>query len=117
MALKSFDNQEAVLLEARDIIVLLDCTLNEKLELEGLARDVVRLLQQTRKDANCHISDNIDAIMVVKSSRLKQAISMHKKYIQEQTLCSTLDVVDNVVSCRYHQKGVILDENIEIGIR
>ena len=114
---KSFDNQEAVLLEAKDIIVLLDCTLNEQLELEGLARDVVRLLQQTRKDADCHISAHIDVVMMIKSDRLKQVISVHKQYIQAQTLCSTLDVVDNIGACKYRQKGVILDDEIEVGIK
>ena len=37
----------------------LDTETTEELEREGLARDVVRLVQSARRDAGLHISDRI----------------------------------------------------------
>jgi isoleucyl-tRNA synthetase len=39
--------------------VLLDTTMNEQLEAEGLARDVIRAVQDTRKSAGFDVSDRI----------------------------------------------------------
>ena len=43
-----------------DGVVVLDLTLTSELEAEGLARDLVRLVQQARRDAALDVSDRID---------------------------------------------------------
>ena len=41
-------------------VIALDIDVTEELEREGLARDLVRLIQQARRDADLDVSDRID---------------------------------------------------------
>ena len=43
-----------------DGVVVLDLAVTPELEAEGLARDLVRLVQQARRDAGLDVSDRID---------------------------------------------------------
>ncbi|MDD9336203.1 MAG: isoleucine--tRNA ligase [Wolbachia sp.] len=67
-------------------IVILTTTLNDELILEGLARDVVRLIQETRKKADFHISDRIKVIVKTGDKKIKEATNEWNDYIKEQTL-------------------------------
>lgn len=73
-------------------IVILNTTLNDELILEGLARDVVRLVQETRKQADFHISDRIKVIIKTKDEKIKEATSKWSEYIKEQTLSLSLEI-------------------------
>lgn len=53
-------------------IVILSTELNDEIILEGLARDVVRLIQETRKQADFHISDRIRVIIKQKMRKLRK---------------------------------------------
>lgn len=72
-------------------IVVLTTELNDELILEGLARDVVRLIQETRKQADFHISDRIGVTIKTEDEKIKKAITTWNKYIKEQTLALSLD--------------------------
>jgi isoleucyl-tRNA synthetase len=87
-------------------IVILNTTLSDELILEGLARDVVRLIQETRKQADFHISDRIKVIIKTKDAKIKEAINTWCEYIKEQTLSlhievSANDEIDNYYSSDY----------------
>ncbi|WP_168456234.1 class I tRNA ligase family protein [Wolbachia endosymbiont of Ctenocephalides felis wCfeJ] len=73
-------------------IVILNTELNDELILEGLARDVVRLIQETRKQADFHISDRIGVIIKTKDEKIKEAVNIWSEYIKEQTLALSLGV-------------------------
>ena len=75
-----------------DILVKLDLNITKDLEIEGLSRDVVRIIQQYRKDAKLLISDRINLFIRTDDSLLLEAINKHKDYICEQTLAKNLDV-------------------------
>ncbi|MBD0391704.1 isoleucine--tRNA ligase [Wolbachia endosymbiont of Pentalonia nigronervosa] len=79
-----FDNNKGV--------VILNTTLNDELILEGLARDIVRLIQETRKQADFHISDRIMVIVKTEDEKTKEAVAKWIEYIKEQTLSSHIDV-------------------------
>ncbi|MFL3876994.1 isoleucine--tRNA ligase [Wolbachia endosymbiont of Trichogramma kaykai] len=72
-------------------IVILSTELDNELILEGLARDVVRLIQETRKQADFHISDRIRVIIKTEDEKIKEAITTWNKYIKDQTLALSLD--------------------------
>jgi isoleucyl-tRNA synthetase len=81
-------------LPAQDGLVLLDTTLTESLLSEGVARDVVRLIQQSRKDAGLNVADRISLTIDAPASVLK-AITEHQAYVCEQTLTSNLNFGKN----------------------
>ncbi|QKX02754.1 isoleucine--tRNA ligase [Wolbachia endosymbiont of Litomosoides sigmodontis] len=84
-------------------IVILNTALDDALVLEGLARDVIRLIQETRKQADFHISDRIKVIIKTEDEKIKRAINMWGKYIKEQTLSLSLEI--NIeIGANFHSK-------------
>ncbi|WCR58685.1 MAG: Isoleucine--tRNA ligase [Wolbachia endosymbiont of Ctenocephalides felis wCfeF] len=79
-----FDNNKGV--------VILNTELNDELILEGLARDVVRLIQETRKQADFHISDRIRVVIKTEDEKIKEAVDTWSEYIKEQTLALSLEI-------------------------
>ena len=74
--------------------VALDTTISPELELEGLARDFVRGVQEARKKAGFEVSDRI-SILVVDSdnSRFAQVLEEFGDYVQLETLADELRFV------------------------
>ena len=66
-------------------VVTLDTTVDAALESEGLARDVVRLVQAQRREAGLHVSDCIN-VEIVATPDTVSAIEAHASYVAEQTL-------------------------------
>src|SRR5262249_10931317 len=64
----------------------LDTRLTEALELEGLAREVVRHVQNGRKDADLEMQDRIILALRTESETLRRAIDAHRDYIAQETL-------------------------------
>jgi isoleucyl-tRNA synthetase len=66
-------------------VVLLDITLTPELEAEGLARDVVRAVQQARRDADLNVSDRI--VLTLGADPAVQAqLAPHEALIAGETL-------------------------------
>ncbi len=74
-------------------IVVLDVTLTGELVAEGIARDLVRGVQQARKDAGLHVSDRIRLAIAV-PDEWRAAIEGFRGWIAEQTLARTIEIVD-----------------------
>lgn len=72
-------------LSTNDALVVLDLNLTPELIAEGLARDVVRMVQQARKDANLNITDRIELDIATTANIINFA-----DYIAEQTLAKTV---------------------------
>jgi isoleucyl-tRNA synthetase len=64
----------------------LDARVTEDLALEGMAREVVRHVQQARKDADLQMEDRIVLYLHTESERLARAIGVHRAYIAAETL-------------------------------
>ncbi len=69
--------------------VVLDTEVTPELAAEGLARDVVRAVQQARKDAGLEVSDRI-ALTVGGSADVRAAVEAHRDLIAGETLATTL---------------------------
>ena len=65
--------------------VLLDTTLTPALEAEGFARDIIRLVQDERKNAGLDVSDRIRLTLTVPADRLA-AVEAHRALISRETL-------------------------------
>ncbi|QIT35923.1 class I tRNA ligase family protein [Wolbachia endosymbiont of Brugia pahangi] len=96
-------------------IVILNTALDDALVLEGLARDVVRLIQEARKQADFHISDRIRVIIKTEDEKIKRAINTWGEYIKEQTLSLSLEINieigDNFYSKEYQDLIVGIELN------
>ena len=68
-------------------LVGLDTTLTESLEREGLARELVRTVQEARKQAGLDVSDRI-ALSINGSPDIRAAIDQHRNYVMEETLAT-----------------------------
>ena len=73
-------------LSTNDALVLIDLNINKELELEGIARDIVRAIQQTRKDIDLEITDKIIVNILSNDEIINQSIESWAEYIKEQTL-------------------------------
>ncbi|MDE1656410.1 isoleucine--tRNA ligase [Actinotignum sanguinis] len=65
--------------------IALDTEVDEELEAEGYARDVVRAVQDERKNAQLHVADRIALKLTVPAERV-DAVSRYLPFIQEETL-------------------------------
>jgi isoleucyl-tRNA synthetase len=72
------------------IIVSLDLTETEELVFEGHAREIIRHVQNLRKDAGYRLSDRIQTRIITDSEPLRQAITHFDKMISTETLCVDL---------------------------
>lgn len=78
-------NKGAKPLSSNQGMILLDLEITASLEGEGIARDIIRLVQQARKDAEFNVSDRIE--LELKSDYdLSSVIEEHEKLICDQTL-------------------------------
>ncbi len=75
----------------RGIVVALDTNITPALRQEGLAREVVRKLQQMRKDAGFELSDRIHTTWLTGDEELAASIVSQAGYIQQETLSLSLE--------------------------
>jgi isoleucyl-tRNA synthetase len=88
------DGASAALPDGRGVVVL-DCALTRELIAEGVARDLVRLVQQQRRDGGFEVGDRI-ALTITASGRLRDQIRDHLDFVKGETLTTSLTWVDDV---------------------
>ena len=76
--------------------VVLDTAVTPALEAEGVARDLVRAVQQARRDAGLDVSDRI-ALTVVAAPAVADAARTHASLIARETLATSFDVSEGAV--------------------
>lgn len=68
----------------------LDTTITPELRLEGIARELVRAVQQTRKEAGLQVDDRISLMLGTENSEVSEAIKEWSDYIAAQTLATSI---------------------------
>ena len=68
-------------------LVGLDTSLTEALEREGLARELVRTVQEARKQAGLDVSDRI-TLRIEGTPEVAAALDSHRDYVMEETLAT-----------------------------
>ena len=76
-------------------VVLLDKRITPQLKNEGLARDIVRNVQNLRKEAGLDIADRITLSLVTESEELREAIDQCRDYVAGETLA--IDIASNAL--------------------
>ncbi len=92
LALESPDGVAAAALRSNDAVVTLDTEITAELQAEGLARDIVREIQNARKAEDLVVTDRIDVWVETASDAAAAAIAKHRSYISEQVLATSLTV-------------------------
>lgn len=95
----------------RFITIDLECTLDQELIDEGLAREIVNRIQKTRKDLNFNVADRIE-IAIHTNEALEKVFLKYQSYISSETLMIKSSVSSGPISgAMIHE---IDDEKFEI---
>jgi len=94
------------------VTVALDINVTEELRSEGIAREFVNRIQNIRKDSNFEVTDKIK-VEIQKSDQFNTALDKHRDYICNQTLASSLVLLDEVNADNAKQIEI---EDVEIFI-
>jgi isoleucyl-tRNA synthetase len=89
LALEPRPGAAATPLRGNDAVVELDVEVTDELAAEGMARDVVRLIQQARKDAGLEVTDRV-RVEVRAGPSVAEAVRAHADWVAEQVLATEL---------------------------
>jgi len=73
------------------MVIAMDNEITEELKIEWYARDLVRQIQEARKEADYQVDDRIQ----VSITNMENTISVFKEYIETETLSKIVDNIDN----------------------
>ncbi len=90
LALEPKIKQGAGALPAQDGLVVLDINITAELAQEGIARDVVRMVQQARKDAGLDITDRIK-VSLKAGAGVETAVRAYHDFIAQQVLADIIE--------------------------
>lgn len=94
-------------------LTALDTTLTPELIREGVARELIRTVQEARKQAGLEVSDRI-ALGVSGSAGVEGALKEYRDYLMAETLATEWSVGQR--SALYHEERTLDDENWTIEI-
>ena len=82
-------------------VVVLNTDVTPDLQREGIAKDLVRVIQSQRKSIDCQYTDRIKVAVCTESESVMQAVDEHGKMICEETLADSLIIgtIEGVESC------------------
>jgi len=91
--------------------VLMDTELTADLQDEGLARDLIRVVQQARKDADFQVSDRI-VLHVDGDADVERALAAHRDLIAQETLAT--DIQTHHLTSETHSVGDNSDVRVQV---
>lgn len=78
-----------------NITVALDVTLTPELLSEGMARELVKRIQNIRKDSGFEITDKVD-VCISRTPETEDAVRLYGDYISSQVLAASLQLSDEL---------------------
>jgi isoleucyl-tRNA synthetase len=94
--------------------VALDTALDDALRREGLARDLVRAVQETRKAAGLGFADRI-TLYLAGNDELDRVLDVWDEYVRSETLAETL-VVGQLPSDVYAETAALDGATVAVGV-
>ncbi len=101
--------------EGEGFLVALETTLDRELVREGLARELVRQLQEARKEAGLEVSDRIHTYIVGASGDLAEAIAAHRADIATETLSLSLTQEEPPAGA-YRKEAAVGEHTVTLGV-
>jgi len=99
----------------RGVTIALDTEVTAELEVEGTARDVVRVVQQARRDADLDISDRI-RLTVAAPAEVLAAVRTHEGFVCGETLADTVDLSEATDAADGGFAGTVGDVEIRVQV-
>ena len=78
--------------QGQGCVVVLNTEVTPELQREGIAKDLIRVIQSQRKEIECQYTDRIDVAVEPVNDEVKQAIDEHRDLICEETLGDSLEM-------------------------
>ena len=72
--------------------VYVDIILTPELQAEGFAREIIRRIQDMRKEMDLHVEDQIRAVVNIESKKILDLVLEHKGYIANEVRASELEL-------------------------
>ncbi len=94
-------------------LVVLDKTITPELKREGLMREVVRVVQNARKEAGLNVDDRIKLSLKTDDEELRAAITEHSETIKAETLALELGEADYGFKTDAKADGALLTVSLE----
>ncbi len=127
LSVNQYNQEQYVImpLATNDCLVKLDIVVDEDLENEGFARDIIRSIQQNRKDADFEITKRVKIIISSDNPIIKKILSKFDEYIKDQVLADSINFVENIGQFEIEVKNLsnvkyfdnkVEDMNIKIAI-
>ncbi|MDQ1375736.1 MAG: isoleucyl-tRNA synthetase [Actinomycetota bacterium] len=108
------DEDTSRALSGRDTVIVLDVVPSPELEAEGVARDVVRLVQEARKKQGLHVSDRIH-LVIEPPDDVRPAVAAHRDYVMAETLARDLVLAETHIADAH--RGELSDgRHVHIGL-
>jgi hypothetical protein len=98
-------------------LVLIDIRLTDELIAEGLARDVIRAVQQARKEADLHISDRIELWLSSTNPEVEAAVNGHRSMIASEVLAVVIDTAAGPAGVHTSTGTVGEDLHLQVSLR
>jgi isoleucyl-tRNA synthetase len=95
LRLVAADAEHSAPLPGGEGVVVLDTTVTPELAAEGLARDVVRVVQQARRDADLDVSDRIE-VELSASPEAAAAVEGYRDFVAREVLADSITVAPAV---------------------
>ncbi|GAA0430942.1 isoleucine--tRNA ligase [Actinoplanes capillaceus] len=93
LRLVAADVENSAPLPAGGGVVVLDTVVTEELATEGLARDVIRVVQQARRDADLDVSDRI-ALVLSAAPVVRAAVEAYREFVAGETLATSVEFAE-----------------------
>ena len=95
------------------MVVAMDTIITEELKIEGYARDIIRLIQDMRKEANYNVTDRIKLSIIGEES--DTITSRFGSLIESETLSTLVSQIDNPDTMR--EESIDEDNVVQIAIK
>jgi len=89
LRLVAADAEHSAPLPGGEGVVVLDTEVTPELAAEGLARDVIRVVQQARREAGLDVADRI-TLLVQAPEAVAAAVAAHQEFLAAETLATAV---------------------------
>lgn len=94
----------------------LDITITDELKIEGLSRDIVRQIQQARKEAGFNIEDRIMVGYEATDDMLEKSFVGHKEYIMNEVLADEL-ALGELANSEFSKEASVEKMNLKLQLK